>query len=198
MDLLYFESPPGLQFLHSIQNSTTGGESLFADSFRAATLIRMDAPELFRALTRFPVTYHYENDGQHYHYTRPTIVLDENSYLREKRISHVNWAPPFQAPFEVDIGQEVQDQFRQYILAAKAFAEHVDAPASQFELRLEEGVCAVFFNRRILHSRRAFDANSGDRWLKGAYVDIDAFNSKYRTLTEKFHTEEDDTYSYIK
>ena len=41
MDLLYFESPPGLQFLHSLQNSTTGGESVFSDSFRAAELMRI-------------------------------------------------------------------------------------------------------------------------------------------------------------
>ncbi|KAF8251447.1 Clavaminate synthase-like protein, partial [Wilcoxina mikolae CBS 423.85] len=185
MDLLYFESPPGLQFLHCIQNTTKGGTSIFADSFRAATVLRLNSPQLFRSLTKFPVTYHYQNDGYHYHFTRPTVVLDEHSYLEMKRISHVNWAPPFQAPFEVDIGSNSNGQFRQYIVAAKEFAKNVDDPDAQFELRLEEGVCAVFFNRRILHSRRAFDPSTGDRWLKGAYVDIDAFHSKYRTLSEQ-------------
>lgn len=200
MDLLYFESPPGLQFLHCVQNTVTGGSSVFADSFRAATLLRLNSPILFHALTKFPVTYHYQNDGEHYHLTRPTIVMDEYSYLDEKRISSVNWAPPFQAPFEVDVGTDLNSQFRPYIIGASEFAKNVDEPGAQYELRLEEGVCAVFFNRRVLHSRREFDAESGDRWLKGAYVDIDAFNSKYRTLSQRFREERnkaDDEYSYI-
>ncbi|KAA8909024.1 hypothetical protein FN846DRAFT_776767 [Sphaerosporella brunnea] len=201
MDLLYFESPPGLQFLHCIQNTVTGGSSIFADSFRAATLVRMNAPNLFQALTNFPVTFHYQNDGHHYYFARPTVVLDQYSYVEQKRISHVNWAPPFQAPFEIDIGGDYAAQFRQYIHAAKEFARYLEDPDAQFELRLEEGVCVVFFNRRTLHSRREFDALSGDRWLKGAYVDIDAFHSKYRTLSQQFRSEKnttDDEYSWIR
>lgn len=201
MDLMYFESPPGLQFLHCIQNTVTGGSSIFADSFRAATLLRLNSPMLFRTLTKFPVSYHYRNDGHHYHLMRPTIVLDEYSYLDEKRISSVNWAPPFQAPFEFDTGAGADSQFRAYITAAKEFAKNVDDPGAQYELRLEEGVCAVFSNRRVLHSRTEFDAESGDRWLKGAYVEIDAFHSKYRTLSQRFRDEKnkvDEEYAYIR
>jgi gamma-butyrobetaine dioxygenase len=203
MDLLYFESPPGLQFLHCIQNTVEGGSSLFADSFRAATVVRLDTPTLFEALTKYPVTYHYLNDGYHYHFTRPTVVLEENSYQGIKRIRHVNWAPPFQAPFEADIG-ESPGRFRQYILAAKQFAKQVDSPDAQFELRLAEGECVVFFNRRVLHSRRAFDPDTGDRWLKGAYVDVDAFHSKFRTLSAQHRASraildsDEDAYSYIR
>jgi gamma-butyrobetaine dioxygenase len=201
MDLLYFESPPGIQFLHCIQNTVKGGSSIFADSFRAATAVRMDSTPFFRSLATFPVTFHYQNDGHHYHFARPTVVLDENSYFEQKRISHINWAPPFQAPFEIDVGGDHAAHFRQYIHAAKAFARYLEDPNAQFELRLEEGVCAVFFNRRVLHSRREFDATSGDRWLKGAYVDIDAFHSKYRTLSQKFRSErqrENEEYSWIR
>jgi hypothetical protein len=129
------------------------------------------------------------------------VVLDENSYFEQKRISHINWAPPFQAPFEIDVGGDHAAQFRHYIHAAKSFARYLEDPNAQFELRLEEGVCAVFFNRRVLHSRREFDATSGDRWLKGAYVDIDAFHSKYRTLSHKFRSErprENEEYSWIR
>jgi gamma-butyrobetaine dioxygenase len=201
MDLLYFESPPGLQFLHCIQNTVQGGSSIFADSFRAATLVRISSTNRFRSLTTFPVTFHYQNDGHHYHLTRPTVVLDQNSYLEQQRISHVNWAPPFQAPFEMDIGGDYAAQFRAYIHAAKEFAGYLADPDAQFELRLEEGMCVVFFNRRALHSRREFDPSSGDRWLKGAYVDSDAFHSKYRTLSQQFQSEKDTTdedYSWIR
>lgn len=196
MDLLYFESPPGLQFLHSIKNSTTGGESVFADSFRAATMIRMNTPGLFRILTTFPVTFHYQNNGHHYHFTRPTIVLDEYSHLEEKRISHINWAPPFQAPFEIDIGSNPRSQFRQFLVAAKEFAANIDNPEAKFEHRLNAGECVVFCNRRVLHSRRGFDSSSGERLLKGAYVDIDAFYSKFRTLSHRFRSDTEEQRSY--
>jgi gamma-butyrobetaine dioxygenase len=192
MDLLYFESPPGLQFLHCVRNSATGGESVFVDSFRAATLVRANSDMLFRTLVNFPVTYRYRNDGQHYSFTRPHVVLD--TYGGADRIAHVNWAPPFQGPFEIDIGRD-GGVLRQYLSAVKQFASYLDDPASQFELKLSQGECVIFMNRRVLHSRRAFDQNSGERWLKGTYVDIDAFDSKYRTLSANNKHEEE--YSYI-
>ncbi|KAI5796651.1 hypothetical protein EDC01DRAFT_614363 [Geopyxis carbonaria] len=194
MDLLYFESPPGLQFLHCLQNSTKGGSSIFVDSFRAATVVRQNSALLFQALTSFPVTFHYVNDGHHYHFTRPTVVLEENSYHENKRISHVNWAPPFQAPFEMDHGAN-NGKFRAYITAAKEFAGAMENPDSQLELRLEPGQCVIFGNRRIVHSRRAFDPATGDRWLKGAYVDLDTFLSKLRVLSERYR--QGDQHSYI-
>lgn len=194
MDLLYFESPPGLQFLHCVRNSTTGGESIFVDSFRAAMMVKANSQPLFQSLTTFPVTYQYLNDGQHYSYTRPHVVMDPHHY-GDNKIAHVNWAPPFQGPFQVNVGESGDPKFRQYMAAVKQFAKHLDDPAAQFELKLGQGECVVFMNRRVLHSRRAFDANSGERWLKGTYVDIDAFDSKYRTLSVK-HKREDE-YSYI-
>lgn len=45
----------------------------------------------------------------------------------------------------------------------------------RFEETLKEGECVVFNNRRVLHARRAFDTESGERWLKGTYVDWDDF-----------------------
>ena len=209
MDLLYFESPPGIQLLHCIENAATGGESLFADAVRAATLLRLNSPPLFRSLTSFPVTFHYHNAGHHYHCTHPTVVLDPHGFRDRQRIAHVNWAPPFQAPFEADTGGDSLSLFRQYIVAAKELARHLDDPAAQFQLRLEPGVCALFLNRRVVHSRRAFDPASGPRWLRGAYLDIDAFCSRLRVLSELRRSasangpgadddDADDAYAYIR
>lgn len=191
MDLLYFESPPGLQFLHCVRNSAAGGESIFVDSFRAATAIQANSQMLFKSLTEFPVTYQYLNDGKHYSFTRPHIVMEPNSYHQEK-ISHVNWAPPFQGPLQVEVGS---GKLRQYISAVKQFAKNIDDPMAQYDMKLAQGECAIFMNRRVLHSRKAFDAKSGERWLKGTYVDIDAFDSVYRTLSAS--QKHEDAYAYI-
>jgi len=66
------------------------------------------------------------------------------------------------------------------------FADSVGDPKAQFNIMLKEGVCAVFANRRVLHARREFDPDSGERWLRGTYVDTDAFLSKFRMLGERF------------
>lgn len=79
---------------------------------------------------------------------------------------------------------------RQYINAVRTMAASLDDPANVWEMRLREGECAVFMNRRVVHGRREFDPASGQRWLKGVYVDVDAFLSKYRVLSERFSQRE--------
>lgn len=206
MDLLYFESPPGLQFLHCLNNTVTGGNSYFSDSFRAAELIRMNSPNSFTFLTSFPVNFHYHNDDEHYFYIRPTVVLAEHGYQNRKRIDHINYSPPFQAPFDVPNLTETPSavsQWRQFFAALNIFGNIVDDKANQYELKLKEGECVIFQNRRVLHARREFDPKSGDRWLKGTYVDGDVYRSKLRVLMEKFQKKHDNLgtsleYSYIK
>ncbi|KAH0545035.1 hypothetical protein FGG08_000806 [Glutinoglossum americanum] len=181
MDLLYFANPPTLQLLHCLRNSVTGGSSIFSDSFHAATRIQLSSQSHFKSLTTFPVTFHYRNAGEHYHYIRPTVELEQYSYRKRPRIANVNWSPPFQGPYEIHLeGTEL----RLYLAAVKEFAKFTRAPQSQFELTLKPGECVIFNNRRVLHARRAFDPSSGERWLKGAYVDGDPFQSRLRVLSE--------------
>ncbi len=188
MDLLYMREPPGLQLLHCLRASCSGGNSLFSDSYRTATRFREADAFHFKALLNFPVTYHYRNAGQHYHYTRPTVELEKYGYDKKAPdIAAVNWAPPFQAPFEIDIGCSYRGKvLGAYLEAARRFAGLVEADTALFELRLEEGQCVIFNNRRVLHARRAFDIGTGERWLKGAYLDSDVFFSKLRVSTESF------------
>lgn len=173
-----------------MKNDATGGSSIFSDSFRAVYALRSTKPEYFSSLTKFPVTFHYKNDGQHYHYSRPMVVLSEDgtgTSRLDKKIDHVNWSPPFQAPFEEGCEDTIGGQWRQWFRAAKAFAGEVEHPDNVFELTLREGECVLFANRRVLHGRREFDPSSGDRWLRGTYLDIDAYRSKLRVLCEQFY-----------
>lgn len=177
MDLLYLECPPGLQLLHCLSNEVRGGESIFSDSFRAAIELQREDKSLFDVLTRFPVTFHYRNADRHFHQTRPTIVLNGNS------IDHINYSPPFQAPFEIDTSA---DDFRLFHRALQRFKTILEDPSNIVEFRLEPNQCVVFNNRRVLHGRRAFDPTSGKRWLKGCYTDLDYFHDRLRIYREKF------------
>ncbi|EWC45979.1 hypothetical protein DRE_04772 [Drechslerella stenobrocha 248] len=195
MDLLYFESPPGIQFLHCVENSVQGGQSYFVDGFNAAFMLGQTYPMAYDIMTKFPVNFHYYNDARHYRFTRPVIVLKgKHDSIREGSIDHMNWGPPFQAPFTTDHnGVPVSNgtTWRTFLKGAGELGRHFDNRQNQFELYLNEGECAVFFNRRVLHARRAFDPNSGRRQLTGGYVDIDAFESACRVMAERYRDLDD-------
>ncbi|KAJ3181688.1 hypothetical protein HDU87_000706 [Geranomyces variabilis] len=172
MDLMYFEAPPGLQLLHSLKNSVTGGASIFLDSFKAASILKATNPEAYRALLEIPVTFHYINDGRHMHFRRPTIVEnDANEPLM------VYYAPPFQGPLECS-----PDDVARFYPAFQAFADIMRDPALTYKMMMRPGDCMVFANRRVLHGREEFDAASGERHLKGAYVDWDDFKDRLRVV----------------
>ncbi|GAB5585988.1 hypothetical protein Unana1_00888 [Umbelopsis nana] len=183
MDLLYFEAPPGLQLLHSLKNSVTGGSSIFVDSFKAVEIMKKEHPEDYTALKEIPVTFHYVNDGHHMYYRRPTIVNDKFQEGGSWGM-HVNYAPPFQGPLDIDDPKDAKRFYR----AFQTFADIVEDQNLRFELTLQPGELVIFANRRVLHGRTAFDPTSGDRHLKGTYLELDVFKDKFRVLSEKYHS----------
>ncbi len=58
-DLAYYESPPGLQFLHCLRfdKSVVGGESSLSDLFAAAQYMRDNHPAEFKTLCTVPATF---------------------------------------------------------------------------------------------------------------------------------------------
>ena len=178
MDLLYMSDPPGLQMLHCLKNTCKGGTSMFVDGFKAAQAMKDAEQSQYKVLSTHPQTFHYRNSGEHYRSEKP--VIQEG---RKQRIECVNWSPPFQGVFEGT--HSFAREFRLYVQAAKAFARHIRAPENIYEYRMQEGDCVVFNNRRILHARQEFDTTSGERWLKGAYIDTDVSNSRFRGLLEE-------------
>ncbi|KAF9929987.1 hypothetical protein BGZ65_005538 [Modicella reniformis] len=174
MDLLYMEAPPGVQLLHSLENNTPGGTSIFMDSFKAVELLKQEYPEDYDILKTTPNTFHYRNASHHLHYNRTTIVVDPmNDALT------VNYAPPFQGPLELPA-----DQMAGFYRAMRRFAGYIERPDLQFRHTMQPGQCMVFANRRVLHARTAFDPTKGNRHLKGCYVDLDMFRDKYRTTVQ--------------
>ncbi|PSK41637.1 hypothetical protein C7M61_001324 [Candidozyma pseudohaemuli] len=189
MDLLYYESPPGLQLLHFIQNTTLGGENIFADSFAAGYHIRDTDPAAYEALKKVPITYHYNNNNEYYYYLRPLIVEDpyvKNFTNGEPQIKEVNYAPPFQGPFEFHVtSSEDAELWQDFLRGMRLFEDFINDPNNTYEVKLPEGSCVIFDNRRVLHSRNQFsDSNGGDRWLMGTYVDGDSYRSKLRKLNQ--------------
>ncbi|KAL8760874.1 MAG: hypothetical protein Q9184_002962 [Pyrenodesmia sp. 2 TL-2023] len=223
-DLLYVDNPPALQILHCLEASTQGGESLFSDSLRAVRNIKRSRPDHFATLETFPVTYRYRNNNEWYQQTRPHIEIpstpheasehatgaDHETTQLECSIKAINYSPPFQGPFSVNIGNAPHPppteraasspsnapkshaaqwsdgrEFRKYVDAIRHLKQELEADGAIYEQKLDPGTAVIFDNRRVVHARKAFENEGGGRWLRGAYVDGDAWRSRWRVLREK-------------
>ncbi|KAI7466309.1 Clavaminate synthase-like protein [Hortaea werneckii] len=119
-------------------------------------------------------------------------------------LANVSWSPPFQAPFTpLSAHNEprgfpplvrrgplaaLNEQMTRWLPAAKKFDELIHRPEGVYERMMKPGECVLFDNRRVLHARRAFEVGDigKERWLRGAYLDRDPFESRLRVLWEKF------------
>ncbi|KAF4813510.1 Gamma-butyrobetaine dioxygenase [Colletotrichum tropicale] len=179
-DMLYLESPPRIQLLHCLENSCSGGESIFSDAFFAAREMRKRQATQLKALGEVKVPYHYSKNGFFYRQERPVFKWADD----EKHVQDVWWSPPFQAPFHIPKNNKERARFREWHSGARMFQKILEDEAHMFQRKLQPGECVLFDNQRVLHGRREFDAGSGRRWLKGTYVANEDFLSTLNKLHE--------------
>ncbi|KAI0445052.1 Clavaminate synthase-like protein [Xylaria telfairii] len=176
-DLLYMGNVPRVQILHCLQNTCAGGESIFSDGYLAAHKYRLKYPNKVDCLMNRKVVYHYNKNGHIYRSERPVL-----SDLGSSRLG-VYWSPPFQSPVQMDEPTpESMGKYKEWHKASRRMKEILEHHESVFEYKMKPDECVIFDNRRVFHGRRAFDTSSGERWLKGTYVENDSFNSKIRSL----------------
>lgn len=174
MDLIYYESAPGLQLLHCLKfdECVEGGESTLLDLFYVAEVFRKSNPQEFHVLTQIPTTFqkiHYQRENPvHMIYQKPIISLNHR-----KEITSISWAPSFEGPLSVQ-PEDVEPYYKAYHI----FAEAIKNSAAKLEFKMVPGDLLSFNNRRVLHGRNAFTLNGGIRHLQGCYVNIDEYKSK--------------------
>lgn len=171
-DLLYMREAPRIQLLHCLKNTCSGGESLFSDGYRTVMQLRSQFPEMAKILAERKVHYHYNKGGNMY--KRPRAVISKEKMY---------WSPPFQSPVQPDnMTEEAMVRYGRWLKAAKKLQKLLEDEVNMFEYKMQPGECVIFDNLRVLHGRRAFDTSSGERWLKGAYVDDDSHRSLLLSL----------------
>lgn len=208
-DLSYYESPPGLQLLHCVQQTNVvGGSSILIDALAAARELRYIAPDLFHVLSTVPATFMKQRQEADMMYRRPHIRLGSDGVS----VVSVHWSPPFEGPL-LEIGTLATAE--EYYLAHAAFTRMLDkaqppkerllpqlddsveqqlvdyAHAMTWEYQLRAGQVLVFNNLRMLHGRTAFRTQheSGlSRHLMGCYTNIDESLSEYRRLRRMYGT----------
>ena len=172
IDMPTRECPHGLQFLFCRTNTTTGGEGVYVDGFRIAETMREEVPEDFKALTEIPWVYKNRARKTDYRAEAPAIRLDPHGNLQEVRVTA--W---LRAPMKAELSVQ-QRAYR----AIRRFTRYAQNPTYQMVFRYEAGDLLAFDNRRVLHGRRGYNADGGQRFIEGIYADRDDLYSKIRVL----------------
>ena len=176
MDLPWFETPPGYQFLHCLINSAEGGDSSAVDGFAVADYLRKNEKEIFETLVNIPLKFKDKDYTQEAHrsFYAPAISLTKDGDYNDIRFSIATMDA-------LDCHPNVMEQI---YIAHHRFGKLLHDEKFQIKFRLEPGDIFSFNNRRILHGRTEFDPNSGHRHLQGYYMDRDEIIGRLSYLKE--------------
>jgi len=171
-DLPNQEIVPGYQLLHCYRNDVSGGESIFADGLKICEDLRSDAPEDFALLQSVQVPWRFHDAANDIRSHRPIITLSADGSVDYFVFNaHIADVP--------DLPAEVLDEF---YLAYQRLMRRIRDPKYAIQHALQPGEMIIFDNTRVLHSRAAFDPTSGERYLRGYYIERNEVDSRIRVL----------------
>jgi len=141
MDLPWFETPPGYQFLHCLINSAEGGQSSAVDGFAVADYLRNNEKEIFETLVSIPLKFK-DND-----YTQesirsfhaPAITLTKDNDFNDIRFSVAT----------MDILDCHPDDMERVYKAHHKFGKLLHNDKFVIKFRLNPGDIFSFNNRRV-------------------------------------------------
>jgi gamma-butyrobetaine dioxygenase len=172
-DLPYRRTPAGVQLIMAVVVDVGGGASTVVDGFSMAECLRADHPDAWRLLTTVAFDYPYSRPGVELRWDAPLITLDHHgAYTCVRRAPDLVGSPIVAA-----------DDTPALYQALRLWADLLDEPPNQAQVRLEPGDMLVFDNHRMLHGRAGFELGaSGRRHLIGCYLDIDELNNRRAVL----------------
>ena len=169
-DLDTREYMPGLQFLWCMVNDATGGESRLSDAAAITRHLRDAYPDAYDALTTIPVSFINKATDTDYRFVAPFLVVDDQGELIEAR-----WSPWLRGPLQASI-----DDAERFYAGLRLALELGDDARFVVSHKLRAGDLLAFDNRRVLHGRGPLDRSTGERWLRGSYVEREELESRLR------------------
>ncbi|XP_077989242.1 gamma-butyrobetaine dioxygenase-like [Glandiceps talaboti] len=180
-DLPFYHYSPGIQVLHCIkQCDGEGGESLFADGFRAAMDIKEEDPEAYETLASIYIDYiDIGSDFYKFHLKNSWKVLTFDRFGELLAIHYNHGVRDYR------MRTSKENVYKCY-RAMKKFYSIMNREENLVKFKLESGDMVVFNNTRTLHGRTEFRvAQHGERHLEGIYLDWDCVHSRIRVLREE-------------
>jgi gamma-butyrobetaine dioxygenase len=201
-DLPHYASPPQVQFLHCISQSSVGGSNKLVDGFRVAERIREHHPEAFRLLTTVQMEYKDFNSEVLWDSgpggDNPTNRVEEprvgtrrevEFFMRQKhpiivldaagKITRINYSDHHRdAILDIDV-----EQVKPFYQACMLFDDLLNHEDFMFLHKSSPGDIICFDNKRVLHAREAFEVKEGEsRKLNATYVRWDEIMSLARII----------------
>ena len=192
-DMNYRENSPGVQMLHCLKASGSGGMSFFVDGFKLANWLRKEHPAAFHILSTVEVPFGIETSEQSY-LQRHQVLCPSEEYQRvmydtpEAQSEALKNAPLVS---EVHINNRTMQPLPiannmvvPFYSAYQTIYKKMREDSSEIRFQMQPGDLVIFNNRRILHGRTGFDPTTGPRHLQGCYVDYDEFQAKLSALLQ--------------
>ena len=173
----YRNPVPCIQMLHCIKNEVSGGNSTLVDGFTVTEKLKKDFPDFFKILTEIKVRYQFIDKDVVLEDWSEMIQLDENQNFKQVRFSPRLDFVPLMDKEKLDL----------YYAARNKISEFYNSDAYRLEFKLVEGDLLMMDNYRLLHGRTSFNANEGNRFLQGCYIDYDSTEGKLKHLKRKFN-----------
>ena len=173
----YRNPVPCIQILHCIENDVKGGNSTLVDGFTVTEELKERYPEYHKILTEVKVKYQFIDKDVVLENWAEMIELDE-----DKNFKQVRFSPRLDFVPLID-----KDRLDIFYKARNKISELYNSDKYRIEFKLLTGDLLMMDNYRLLHGRTSFNANEGNRFLQGCYIDYDSTEGKIKHLKRKFN-----------
>ena len=173
----YRKPVPCIQLLHCIENEVGGGLSTLVDGLAVTEELKKEHPSFFQILTEIKVRFQFVDDNVVLEDWAVMIQLDEN-----KRLKQVRFSPRLDFVPLMD-----KEKLELYYAARNKISEMYNSEKFRIEFKLKPGDLLMMDNYRLLHGRTEYNANEGNRFLQGCYIDYDSTEGKLKHLKRKFN-----------
>ncbi len=172
----YRKPVPCIQLLHCIENEVGGGLSTLVDGLAVTEELKKEHPTFFQILTEIKVRFQFVDDNVVLEDWAEMIQLDENGRLKQVRFSpRLDFVPLMD-----------KEKLELYYAARNKISEMYNSEKFRIEFKLKPGDLLMMDNYRLLHGRTEYNANEGNRFLQGCYIDYDSTEGKLKHLKRKF------------
>ena len=173
----YRNPVPCIQLLHCIENEVNGGLSTLVDGFTVTEKLKKDFNDFYKILTQIKVRFQFIDQNVVLENWAEMIQLDEFGKLKQVRFSpRLDFVPLMD-----------KEKLELYYSSRKKISELYNSDDYRIEFKLQPGDLLMMDNHRLLHGRTTYDANEGNRFLQGCYIDYDSTEGKLKHLKRKFN-----------
>ncbi|XP_044281694.1 gamma-butyrobetaine dioxygenase isoform X2 [Varanus komodoensis] len=179
-DYPVLQFPPGIQLLHCIKQTSSGGESEVVDGFHVANKLKKQNPEAFQILASTLVDF--TDVGVDYsdfsmQSKQRVIDVDENGQVTRINFNNATRDTIFDVPAE---------KVKPFYAALRNYVDLLNSVDNKYTYKMKPGEVVVFDNWRLLHGRQSYQTGREiSRHLEGAYADWDVVMSRLRILRKK-------------